>query len=76
VRQAQRHRPLCQLCQGASVRIYAFIPTDQAAWGIAPGWQAGCVYGLCRRCAALPDRLALVEAALWRTRAHAVAPWN
>jgi len=39
--------------------------------------RRGCCYVLCRPCAALPTREAVVEDALWQTRAVALAaPWN
>lgn len=69
-------RPPCLLCGAASQDLGLFVPHSPQAWGTPAGWQAGCVYMLCRPCAARPDREAQVEAVLWRARAQAVARWN
>ena len=69
-------RPPCLLCQKPCYRVGAFIPTDQQAWGIPPGWRGGCVYSLCRTCVRLPDLMARVEKMLWQDRGQAAASWN
>jgi hypothetical protein len=75
-RRVSRQRPPCLLCGSPYHALGLFVPWHPQAWGIAAGWHAGCAYGLCVRCVALPDRDAQVEAALWRDRHRAAAPWN
>jgi hypothetical protein len=71
-----RQRPPCLLCGDGYHALGIFLPCQPQTWGIAEGWQGGCVYGLCRGCVALPEREQAVEAALWRTRQQAAARWN
>jgi hypothetical protein len=73
---AQQRKPPCLLCQQPFHALGVFVPYQPQRWGIADGWQGGCVYGLCQACLALPQRGELVEAVLWQDRAQAAAPWN
>jgi hypothetical protein len=75
VRMAQQPVP-CLLCGRCPQVLGVFVPDAPPQWGVPPGWRGSCVYTLCQRCAALPDRADRVEAVLWRERAKAVAQWN
>jgi len=80
VHRVRKRRPPCLLCGGRGHALGVFVPHDPAQWGIAPGMQGGCVYALCTRCVALPDRADRAEAVLWQHRRQdlleAQAPWN
>jgi len=77
VHKAREARRPCLLCQGEFFTVAVFLPTAPDRWGIAEGWQGGCVYGLCQTCTTLPDRQQRVEAALWADRQQALAArWN
>jgi hypothetical protein len=75
-RARKEHRP-CLLCGGRFYTLGIFVPHDPPQWGITPGMQGACVYALCKRCGALPDR---AEGVLWEHRStdlqRARALWN
>ena len=73
-----RHRPPpCLLCRQPFHALGVFLPNEPQRWGIANGWQGGCVYALCQACLGLPDRGERVEAVLWQDRQRqTTAPWN
>jgi hypothetical protein len=75
--QAFQAQPPCLLCRGPFYVLGVFLPASPDRWGLAPGYQGGCVYGLCRWCVALPEKDVQVEAVLWYERQRqATAPWN
>ena len=73
---AQQRKPPCLLCQQPFHAIGVFVPSHPQRWGMAEGWQGGCVYALCQACLSLPQRADLVEGVLWQARAQAAALWN
>jgi hypothetical protein len=52
----QLRKPPCLLCDQPFHGVGVFVPAHPQRWGIAEGYQGGCVYALCETCVGLPDR--------------------